>query len=128
MTDSSRLAAHHPRTSLYMRADKMHLRSDRLTSVTMMDGDRKMQSAKDPNTLLCIQCHAPNYIHEAGTEDDRTPVGIHEGISCTVCHKPHSGKVRESCIQCHSVLTQDEINAVFAHPHGIAKHQVRNVK
>lgn len=106
MTDSSPASVmRHPKTALYVRADKMYLRSDYLTPVTMMDGEREVNMATDPNTLLCMQCHAPDYVHGAGTEDDRTPVGVHEGISCITCHKPHSGSTRESCKQCHPAMS-----------------------
>ena len=94
-------------TSFYMRDDKMHLRSDMLTPVVMKDGDRQVNRATDANTVLCQQCHAPNYVHQAGSEDDRTPVGVHEGIGCTVCHKVHSGDTRESCSLCHSDVSKN---------------------
>jgi len=96
-----------PRTSLYVRADKIYLRSDMLTPVKMKDNDRPVNRAIDPNTLLCQQCHAPDYVHQAGSQDDRTPVGVHEGISCTACHKIHSGDTRESCVLCHSEVSKN---------------------
>ena len=92
-------------TAFYMRADKMYLRSDKLTPVVMKDDDRPVNRAIDTHTLLCQQCHAPDYVHKAGSEDDRTPTGVHEGISCTACHKVHSGDTRESCVQCHSGIS-----------------------
>jgi len=97
----------HPRTALYMRADRLYLRSDQLIPVVMKDNERKVNRAVDPNTLLCQQCHAPNYVHQAGSEDDRTPIGVHEGISCTSCHHVHSGNTRESCTQCHSEVSKN---------------------
>ncbi len=41
-------------------------------------------------SALCTQCHAPNAAHEAGSQDDRTPAGVHEGLSCIACHANHS--------------------------------------
>lgn len=117
MSDSSRITLRNPKTSLYMRADKMYMRADHLTPVTMMDEERVVKMAQDPNTLLCMQCHSPNYAHAAGTEDDRTPVGVHEGFSCITCHKPHSGETLQSCYECHPSLTQDDIDKVYANPH-----------
>lgn len=110
-----------PRTSLYVRADKMHLRSDRLSKVKMTDGDREIAVSDDPNTLLCMQCHAPNHHRLVGSEDDRTPSGVHEGISCIACHKPHSGDTRESCDQCHPAMSNcgldvKEMNTTFKDP------------
>lgn len=117
--DSSKKTRYkNPRTALYVRADKMHLRSDKLTPVNMVKEDGEINKATDPTTLLCMQCHAPDYQHRVGSQDDRTPVGIHEGISCVACHRPHSGDTRESCIQCHSSLTDEQIKAVSDDPHG----------
>lgn len=115
--DTVKSVRHYPRTALYMRADKMYLRSDHLTRVAMMDGDRVVNSATDDNTLLCMQCHAPNHLRQVGSEDDRTPTGVHEGLSCTACHKPHSNETRGSCAQCHPLLTTEQVNAVYANPH-----------
>ena len=96
-----------PQAALYIRADKMYLRSDKLTPVVMKDNDRPVNRAVDANTLLCQQCHAPDYIHRAGSQDDRTPTGVHEGISCTACHKVHSNDTRESCVQCHAEVSKN---------------------
>jgi len=104
---SGRSLQRNPRTSLFVRADKGYLRTDMLTPVVMKDGDRIVNRAIDHNTVLCQQCHAPDYTHRAGSQDDRTPVGVHEGISCTVCHKPHSNSARESCTLCHSEVSKN---------------------
>ena len=118
MTDSSRRVSNrNPLTALYLRADKMYLRSDKLPKVRMFDGDREVIVPSDPNTLLCMQCHAPDYKHRAGSEDDRTVTGVHEGISCISCHKPHSGETRASCAECHPSLTSEQIDKVFELPH-----------
>lgn len=118
MTDTTR--AHmqrNPKTALYVRADKQYLRSDRLTAIQMYEGDRAIDHATDPATLLCMQCHSPNYRHCARSEDDRTVVGVHEGLSCIACHHPHSGETRSSCIKCHPSLTDGQIELVFKNPH-----------
>jgi hypothetical protein len=79
-----------PPAALYVRADKIHLRADQLTPVTMMTGDSAIRTATDPATLLCMQCHAPNSQRQAGSGDDRTTLGEHAGKSCLGCHSPHS--------------------------------------
>jgi hypothetical protein len=104
-SDSSSRLIRNPRTALYVRADQMHLRSDMLTPVAMKDNGRQVNRAIDNITLLCQQCHAPDYIHTIGSQDDRTPVGVHEGFSCIACHKVHSGDTRESCLQCHAEVS-----------------------
>lgn len=118
MSDTTGKPVRHPSTAHYMRADKEYLRSDHLTRIKVLDGRRTVNSATDNNTLLCMQCHSPNFQRHAGSEDDRTPTGVHEGISCTSCHKPHSNDTRESCAQCHSSLTTEQVDALYANPHG----------
>lgn len=118
MTDTTR--AHmqrNPKTALYVRADKQYLRSDRLTAIQIYEGDRAIDHATDPSTLLCMQCHSPNYRHCAGSEDDRTVVGVHGGLSCIACHHPHSGETKSSCMQCHPSLTDQQIEQVYRYPH-----------
>jgi hypothetical protein len=105
--DTTGRSLRNPRTALYMRADKMYLRSDRLTPVVMQENGQPVNRAIDPNTLLCQQCHAPDHQRRAGSQDDRTPIGVHEGISCTACHKVHSNDTRESCMQCHSEVSKN---------------------
>ena len=110
-----------PRTALYIRAEKRYLRTDMLPQPTMYQGDSLIQYASDPNTLLCMQCHAPNAHHQAGSEDDCTVTGAHQGISCIACHRPHSGETLQSCIQCHPSLTDEQIKDVLAQPHTYVK-------
>jgi len=95
----------HPKTSLYVRAEKMHIRTDYLTKVNMQDKGRTVLTDNDPNSQLCIQCHSPNAWHQTGSEDDRTPTGVHEGLSCLSCHKAHTNDTRTSCDACHPALS-----------------------
>ena len=123
VSDSTKMPIdRNPKTALYVRSDKMHLRSDKLSKAAIFDNDgQEIAYATDPNTLLCMQCHAPNYKHQALSEDDRTVTGVHAGISCIACHKPHSGETKSSCILCHSTLTEQQIKWVFDNPHTYAK-------
>ena len=106
-----------PRTALYLRADRFFMRADKLPMPKMYHGDTEIVYASDSNTRLCMQCHAPNSKHQVGSEDDCTVIGFHQGISCIACHRPHSGETRESCIQCHTSLTNEQIRDVFEKPH-----------
>lgn len=106
-----------PNTSFFVRADKMYLRSDMLAPVKMYEGEREVNSANDPATLLCLQCHSPNFSHYIGSEDDRTVVGVHEGLSCIACHHPHSGETKNSCMKCHPSLTDEQTEWVLKNPH-----------
>ena len=40
-----------------------------------------------------------------GSGDDRTPVGVHEGLSCLACHLKHGQQTRASCANCHPRLS-----------------------
>ena len=41
----------------------------------------------DQRQALCYQCHAPVATMQVGSGDDRTGIGVHEGISCLACHR-----------------------------------------
>lgn len=90
-----------PKTSFYSRADKAHFRTDKLGEVKRYLGEKEVEVAQDPNSKLCYNCHSPNWMRQARTSDDRTPVGAHEGMGCVVCHSPHSNSAAESCAKCH---------------------------
>lgn len=89
----------------YVRGDKRHVRADKLMKITMFDQEKPIKVADDSGTRLCLQCHSPNFKHQTGSEDDRTPTGVHEGLSCTACHAPHSNDTRNSCKNCHPALS-----------------------
>lgn len=101
----------HSLAGLYLRSDKMHLRSDLLPKPVMHQPgmahqeDGEVLVSDDPLQRLCMQCHAPNWAHEVGTEDDHTPSGVHEGISCRACHRGHSNDPRKACLTCHPALS-----------------------
>ncbi len=71
----------------------------------MRDGDRPVTISPDIRQALCYQCHAPLASMEIGTGDDRTAVGVHEGLSCFACHQGHGQKTRASCATCHPQLS-----------------------
>ena len=92
-------------TGLYLRADRIYLRSDQLRKPDIYQEGHRVLVSDDPVQRICMQCHAPNWAHEAGTEDDRTPTGVHEGISCRACHRGHSNDPRDACKTCHPAVT-----------------------
>ena len=59
---------------------------DRLPLPAMKDGDRPVKTSPDRRQALCYQCHAPRAGNQVFSGDDRTPVGVHEGLSCLACH------------------------------------------
>jgi len=85
------------------RLDYVALRN--LPLPTMKDGDRTVKISPDIRQALCYQCHAPLANMEVGTGDDRTPIGVHEGLSCLSCHRGHGQQTRASCATCHPQLS-----------------------
>jgi len=91
--------------SLYYRPDKISIPAEFLPQLQLWEGNRKVRVSDDMLTRNCIQCHAPNSNHQAGTSDDRTPRGVHEGLGCTACHEPHSNDAMQSCSNCHPAIS-----------------------
>jgi hypothetical protein len=64
---------------------------------------------------------------QVGSGDDRTPMGVHEGISCISCHNGHNENARASCKTCHPQMSHcgldvekmDTTFASAASPHNI---------
>jgi len=93
------------RPSFYDRREKASFDTALLPQPSIRDGERAIAVSTDGRQRLCYQCHAPAATHQAGTSDDRTPRGVHEGLSCLACHGPHSMEVRRSCADCHPRLS-----------------------
>jgi len=87
--------------AFYVRQEKAHFSIDDLSVPRLFDQGRPVKVSSDPRQRLCTQCHAPDAFGNAGSSDDRTPTGVHEGISCVACHAPHSNETRASCALCH---------------------------
>ena len=107
--------------SFYDRHEKAHIISAMLPKLKLYEGEKLVAVSDDHRIRNCTQCHAPNGWHEAGTSDDRTPRGVHEGLSCLACHAPHSNDARNSCKTCHPVSSnckQDVLtmNTTYANP------------
>ena len=66
--------------------------------------------SQDPDQSLCLQCHSPNAFNMSGTDDDRTPRGVHEGISCLACHDSHSNSTLASCKNCHPAISNCKLD------------------
>ncbi|MGF1585106.1 MAG: cytochrome c3 family protein [Bacteroidales bacterium] len=89
------------KAGLYDRNERKFINADHLSKPVMWDGERQLRVSDDPLMRMCIQCHAPSAWHQAGTIDDRTPSGVHEGISCLSCHNSHSNSAVNACVSCH---------------------------
>lgn len=83
--------------------EELYFAAGILPSPTLIHEGKPLRVSTDPRHRLCVQCHAPSQalFHRPGTGDDRTPRGVHEGLSCLDCHQPHSNSARASCANCH---------------------------
>lgn len=96
---------HRPSLALFDRRSLDHVEVARLPLPAMLDGARAVRMNSDPRQTLCYQCHAPEAGFQVATGDDRTPVGVHEGLSCLACHQRHRQATRASCATCHPQLS-----------------------
>lgn len=71
----------------------------------MREGMRPVRMSPDQRQALCYQCHAPTAGMQVGSGDDRTGLGVHEGISCLGCHAQHGQQTRASCATCHPKMS-----------------------
>jgi hypothetical protein len=90
--------------SFYDRRAQLYVPLADLPLPAMLDGARSVKMNKDQRQALCYQCHAPVYTMQVGSGDDRTGIGVHEGISCLDCHARH-GDAKASCASCHPKMS-----------------------
>ena len=101
----SRQEISRPSLALFDRRQQDYVALERLPLPQMKGGDRFVKISPDQRQALCYQCHAPSATGQAGSGDDRTPVGVHEGLSCFACHAKHGQSARASCVTCHPQLS-----------------------
>lgn len=94
-----------PSLALFDRREQDYVPLDHLPLPQMHDGPRLIQISPDQRQALCYQCHAPTAGAQVGFGDDRTPAGVHEGLSCFACHEKHGQTTRASCATCHPQLS-----------------------
>lgn len=87
----------------------------------MLEGSRPVKMSPDPKQALCYQCHAALATRQVNSGDDRTPVGVHEGLSCLACHDKHRQTTRASCANCHPRLSNcgldvEKMDTTFLRP------------
>ncbi len=97
-------------TSFYYRRDSMYFPVASLVPQEINYQLKAVKISMDPNQSLCIQCHSPNAFNMGGTDDDRTPRGVHEGISCLACHDSHSNSATASCKSCHPAISNCKLD------------------
>ncbi len=96
---------HPPSVALFDRRELEHVAADQLPLPEMHEGKRLVKISPDSRQALCYQCHAPLATLQVASGDDRTPIGVHEGLSCFACHENHGEKTRASCDNCHPRLS-----------------------
>jgi hypothetical protein len=94
-----------PSLALFDRREMNYHPVATLPLPAMLDGARPVKTSPDARQALCYQCHAPLAARQVGSGDDRTPMGVHEGLSCLACHQKHGQQTRASCAGCHPRLS-----------------------
>ena len=120
-----------PSLAFYDRRTEQHVPIQDLAIPTMRDGARTVKMSRDQRQALCYQCHAPTSAMQVGSGDDRTGMGVHEGISCLGCHAQHGQKTRASCASCHPKMSNcgldvEKMDTTFNSPN--SKHNIHWVK
>jgi hypothetical protein len=123
----------HSSLAFFDRRESMHFAATTLLIPTLYDGTRLVKVSPDPRAAICYQCHAPRLPEtgtaaatqgsemQAGSGDDRTPIGVHEGLSCISCHDGHSENARASCKTCHPQMSNcgldvEKMDTTYASP------------
>ncbi len=96
--------------AFYSRHEKSHFDLPNLPQPVILNGTDTVKTPSDPVYKLCVQCHAPSVWRQAGSSDDHTPTGVHEGLSCRACHEPHSNYQRNSCDKCHPAISNCKLD------------------
>lgn len=116
--------------SFFDRREATHVPAQLLPFPRVHRDDQPIRVSRDPRQRLCQQCHAPNAAHELGTSDDRTPAGVHEGLSCRDCHWSHRNSAQASCRACHPAdshcgLDVEKMDTTFFSPD--SRHNIHTV-
>jgi hypothetical protein len=96
-------------TGFYDRREKLFFPLASLPHPQIWQQDQPVKVSDDLRLRNCYQCHAPRASHQAGTSDDRTPRGVHEGLSCLDCHQAHTLEARASCAGCHPEVSHCQL-------------------
>jgi Cytochrome c554 and c-prime len=86
---------------LFDHRERAHFSAFLLPAASVFQGGRAVRLSTDLRQRVCMECHAPSAAHQLGTSDDRTPAGVHEGLSCLDCHGAHAHSATASCSACH---------------------------
>ena len=129
--------------AFFDRREEAHFAAASMDLPQVWDGPRPVQVSPDPRQSLCYQCHASREpeagstaaIHhlgpQVGSGDDRTPMGVHEGISCLACHAGHNENALASCKNCHPQMSHcgldvEKMDTTFAN--AASRHNIHWVR
>ncbi len=120
-----------PSLGFYDRRSRMHVEAALLPVPAVFDGSRPVKMSPDERQGLCYQCHAALASGGLASGDDRTPAGVHEGLSCFACHQGHQQNTRASCATCHPRLSNcgidvEKMDTTFRDSK--SRHNVHTVK
>jgi hypothetical protein len=87
--------------SFYDRRERVHYPARLLPPARLARDDGRVRVSPDPRQRVCMQCHATDSSHRLGSSDDRTPTGVHRGLSCADCHPAHGTAAAVTCGACH---------------------------
>ena len=125
------------------RREGMHFAAASLPIPQLYEGPRLVRMNQDARQSICYQCHSPrtpdtgtpaaehNWGSQVASGDDRTPMGVHEGLSCLSCHLGHSQNTTASCKTCHPQMSHcgidvEKMDTTYANP--ASKHNIHWVK
>jgi len=120
-----------PSLGFFDRREMGHVSLAELPLPKIFEGERAVKISSDQRQALCYQCHAPLAMGQVRSGDDRTPVGVHEGLSCMACHLKHGQQTRASCSTCHPQLSNcgidvEKMDTSFKDT--ASKHNIHSVK
>jgi hypothetical protein len=116
--------------SFYDHREQTHYAASQLPVASVFQGERAVKVSRDPRQRACVVCHAPDATHQLGTADDRTPAGVHEGLSCRDCHWGHDTSAKASCNACHPAdshcgIAVEKMDTTFLSP--TSRHNIHTV-
>jgi hypothetical protein len=120
-----------PSLGLLDRRTQQHVSLATMAVPVLREGDRLVKMSPDRRQALCYQCHAAHAGGQVNSGDDRTAVGVHEGLSCLACHQKHAMLSRASCATCHPRLSNcgldvEKMDTTFSNPK--SRHDIHRVK
>jgi hypothetical protein len=133
----------HDTLAFFDRRERLHFTAASLPIPQLYDGGRALVMSQDARQAICYQCHASRVAEpgsaaaanhwgiQAGSGDDRTAMGVHEGLSCSACHIGHNQNARASCKDCHPKMSNcgldvEKMDTTYANE--ASKHNVHWVK